>query len=105
MMAELTFLDQGQVLWILIVGFSLTFVFSFSVGANGIANAFGTAVGAKVLSNLQAIILAAIFITLGAIAVGPAVANTVENGIVDIKTYKSDPELLMLGQISVILGW
>lgn len=99
-----TILDQVQVIWVLIVGFILTFVLSFSIGANSVANIFGTSIGSKVLTHFQAVILSSIFMSLGAVIMGPAVANTMVNNLVDIKLYKLDPELLMLGQISIILG-
>ncbi|KAJ8021150.1 Sodium-dependent phosphate transporter 1-A [Holothuria leucospilota] len=104
MLDTMTFLDQEQVVWILIAGFFLTFLLSFSIGANSVANAFGTSVGSKVLSHFQAVILAAIFMTLGGVIIGPEVANTIENNIVDIRLYELEPEQLMLGQLSVILA-
>lgn len=104
MLDIMSVLDQEQVVWILIAGFFFTFLLSFSIGANSVANAFGTSVGSKVLSYFEAVILAAVFMTLGAVIIGPEVANTIENNIVDIRLYEVEPEQLMLGQLSVILG-
>lgn len=97
-------LDLEQVLWILIVGFFFTFLLVSSIGANSVPNVFGTSIGAEVLSRFQAAILAGIFMTLGAVIIGPAVADTIENSIVDISLYESNLQQLIFGQISVILG-
>ncbi|KAJ8021149.1 Sodium-dependent phosphate transporter 1-B [Holothuria leucospilota] len=100
----LTTYVQEQYIWILIVGFLLSFILVFSVGANSVPNAFGTSIGATVLTHFQAVILAGIFMTLGAVIIGPAVADTIENSIADISLYQSSLEQLMLGQLSVILA-
>ena len=57
-------------LWLVVMGFLVAFVLAFGLGANDVANSFGTSVGAKVLTIRQACILGSIFEMAGAILVG-----------------------------------
>jgi sodium-dependent phosphate transporter len=59
-----------DLLWIVIVGFIVSFILAFGVGANDVANSFGTSVGSKVLTIRQACILATIFEIAGAVLIG-----------------------------------
>ena len=57
-------------LWIIIVGFFLAFTLAFGVGANDVANVFGTSVGAKVVSLRQACAIATVAEIAGAVLIG-----------------------------------
>ena len=62
-----------------------------------IANSFATSVGAKSLTIKQAVILACIFETSGAILMGSHVSETIRKGIADYECFQDDPYTLMYG--------
>lgn len=62
--------NSVDVLWILIVGFAIAFILAFGIGANDVANSFGTSVGSGVLSLRTACWLATFCEISGAILIG-----------------------------------
>ena len=70
---------QSSTLWIVIVGFILAFTLAFGVGANDVANVFGTSVGAKVVTLRQACIIATFAEIAGAILIGKCTISAVES--------------------------
>lgn len=62
--------NSPEVLWLVVVGFLTAFVLAFGIGANDVANSFGTSVGSKVLTVRQACILATVFEIAGAVLIG-----------------------------------
>ena len=84
----------------LVVGFLM----AFGVGANDVANAMGTSVGAKALTIKQAIFVAMIFEFAGAFLAGGQVTSTIRKGIIDANQLAGTPELLVYGMIAALLA-
>jgi inorganic phosphate transporter, PiT family len=80
------------------------FFMAWGIGANDVANAMGTAVGSKALSIKQAVIIAAIFETAGAILAGGEVTNTIRGGIIDSQLFINEPEMLIYGMLASLLA-
>ena len=92
-----------EYLWIVILGFIFGFVYAFGIGANDVANAFGSTVASKSLTLKQAIVVAGIFEFLGALLLGASVTSTVRSGIFDPAIYEDEPDIVLLGQFSTII--
>ncbi|KAK9504647.1 hypothetical protein O3M35_010934 [Rhynocoris fuscipes] len=58
-----------EALWLVIVSFMVAFILAFGIGANDVANSFGTSVGSKVLTVRSACILATVFEMAGAVLI------------------------------------
>lgn len=99
-------------LWIVIVGGILAFCMAWGIGANDVANAFATSVGAGSLTLKWACVIAAVMEFLGAFLMGGSVTDTVRKKIIDGDVFnpaKSDgaangPELLMTGFLAALMS-
>jgi len=80
------------------------FLMAWGIGANDVANAMGTSVGAKALTVKQAIIIAMIFEFAGAYLAGGEVTSTIRKGILDVSFYIDQPELLVFGMTAALLA-
>lgn len=82
---------------------AIGFYMAWSIGANDVANSMATAVGAKAITFKQAVLIAGILSFVGAVFVGPHVAETIKGGIIKSETIV-DPHVLMLGFIASLLA-
>ncbi len=89
---------------ILILAAIFGFYMAWNIGANDVANAMGTSVGARSLSFKEAIIVAAIFEFLGAMLVGNHVSLTIAKGIVNPHDYASHAATFAYGMLATLLS-
>lgn len=80
------------------------FFMAWGIGANDVANAMGTSVGAKALTLKQAILVAMIFEFLGAYLAGGEVTATIRKGIIDPDVMSGEPQLMIYGMLSALLA-
>ena len=89
--------EKKMYLWIVILGGIFSFFASMGIGANDAANAFASSIGSKSLTIKQAVVLACIFESLGAILMGNHVVNTIRKGIADYECFNDEPYVFMYG--------
>lgn len=77
---------------------------AWGVGANDVANAMGTSVGAKAITIRQAIFIAVIFEFAGAYLAGGEVTSTIRKGIIDPALLGDNPEYLVYGMMASLLA-
>lgn len=77
---------------------------AWGVGANDVANAMGTSVGARAITIKQAIFIAVIFEFTGAVLAGGHVTATIRKGIIDTGLISQTPELLVYGMLASLLA-
>lgn len=97
------FFSEYQLILISLAGI-FGILMAFGIGANDVANAMGTSVGAKALTVRQAIIIAMIFEFAGAFLAGGEVTSTIRKGIIDASTMVETPELLVFGMMASLLA-
>jgi inorganic phosphate transporter, PiT family len=94
--------EYGQILLILACVFG--FFMAWGVGANDVANAMGTSVGARALTVKQAIFIAMIFEFAGAYLAGGEVTATIRKGMIDASVLSATPEYLIFGMLAALLA-
>eukprot|EP00397_Hematodinium_sp_SG-2012_P009011 GEMP01009083.1.p1 GENE.GEMP01009083.1~~GEMP01009083.1.p1 ORF type:complete len:665 (+),score=108.40 GEMP01009083.1:20-2014(+) len=95
---------RSTYMWVIIAGAFSAFLMAYGIGANDVANAFATSVGAKSLTFKQAVIIGAICETLGAAFLGAEVADTVRKDIIDMDYFNWNPELFLLAMCCAIFS-
>jgi inorganic phosphate transporter, PiT family len=88
---------------ILITGYVFGFYMAWNIGANDVANAMASAVGARAITIRQAVLIAAVLNIIGATFIGSHVTNTIRKGIVSSEVL-SDPNLALIGALSALLA-
>lgn len=76
---------------------------ALNIGANDVANNMGPAVGAKALSMLGAIAIAAIFESAGALLAGGDVVDTISKGIIDPAGF-TDVRMFIRAMMAALLS-
>ncbi|MEQ3683163.1 inorganic phosphate transporter [Alcanivorax sp.] len=94
---------EHSYLMLLLAG-AFGFLMAWGVGANDVANAMGTSVGAKALTVKQAVIIAIIFEFAGAYLAGGEVTATIRKGIIDADAFSHAPQYLVYGMMSALLA-
>ncbi len=80
------------------------FYMAWNIGANDVANAMGTSVGARSVTLRQAILIAAVFEFSGAVLVGSHVSMTIAKGIVNPYEYANAPMIFAYGMLATLLA-
>ena len=94
--------SYGVILIVLAATFG--FVMAWGIGANDVANAMGTSVGAKAITLKQAILIAMVFEFAGAYLAGGEVTSTIRKGIIDAGYFIDTPDYLVIGMIGSLLA-
>lgn len=77
--------------------------FALNMGASGLAPSFGAALGARVVEARRAALLFGVFVILGALLLGPAVAKTLTSGIVPPDRFDERATLVILVATNVAM--
>jgi PiT family inorganic phosphate transporter len=89
---------------ILIIALAAGCYMAWSIGANDVANSMASAVGAKAITQKQAVLIAGVLTICGAVFLGAHVSGTISKGIVDPNQFEDTPQVVMLGALAAILA-
>ena len=90
--------------WYLGLAAAFGLFMAWGIGANDVANAMATSVGARALTLKQAILVAAFFEFAGAFLAGGQVTATIRKGIIDASDIATQPEYLIYGMLAALLA-
>eukprot|EP01069_Polyplicarium_translucidae_P004366 Polyplicarium_translucidae@DN2564_c0_g1_i1.p1 len=91
-------------LWLVVVGGIACFMQGFGIGANDVANNFGTALGAGAMKLWVAVILASVFELVGCVFFGSSVTDAVRSKILDIGVFEQAVDVAMYGNLCALLA-
>ncbi|ACR67766.1 inorganic phosphate transporter [Edwardsiella ictaluri] len=94
--------NHGSLLIMVAAFFGL--LMAIGIGANDVANAMGTSVGARAVTIRQAIVIAMIFEFAGAYLAGGEVTQTIRSGIIDTNAFAGHPQTLVFGMMASLLA-
>ena len=77
---------------------------AWGIGANDVANAMSTSIGARALTIKQALLVAGVFEFAGAVLAGGEVTATIRKDIVDSSYFIGQPETLVFGMLAALLA-
>ncbi|MCU0641232.1 MAG: inorganic phosphate transporter family protein [Candidatus Margulisbacteria bacterium] len=77
--------------------------FALNMGGSGIAPSFASAYGAGLISRQKAVALFAVFVVLGALALGSRVAKTLSSGLLPGYLFTPQVALIILGSAALSL--
>ena len=89
---------------LLLLAFFVALYMAWNIGANDVANAFGTPVGSGAITFRTALVLAAIFEFCGAFFAGGNVTDTIRGNIVYPELFAADPKVFAIGMLAALLG-
>lgn len=95
-------MDLTTIFLLLALAFGL--YMAWGIGANDVANAMATSVGAGAITVKQAILIAAVFEFLGAFLAGGEVTSTIRKGIIDASYLTGNPDVLIIGMLAALLA-
>mmetsp|Transcript_22623 Transcript_22623/g.90676 ORF Transcript_22623/g.90676 Transcript_22623/m.90676 type:complete len:657 (-) Transcript_22623:121-2091(-) len=103
--------STDKYLWVVIVGGLVCFFMAWGIGANDVANAFATSVGAGSINLLWACIIGGVMEFAGAVLLGKQVTDTVRKKIIDQDLFDPNkggalngPEVLMTGFLAALVA-
>ena len=89
---------------IIILACVFGFIMAWGIGANDVANAFGTSVGSGAITLRTALLIACIFEFAGAYLAGGEVTDTIRKGIIDAEEFTGKSDVLVFGMLSALLA-
>jgi len=89
---------------LLILAVVVALYMAWNIGANDVANAFGTPVGSGAITFRKALILAGIFEFAGAFLAGSNVTDTIRGNIVYPEMFAAEPMVFAIGMLAALLG-
>jgi len=96
--------DLQGYLWIVVLHGIVAWLDAYGIGANDVANAFGTSVGSKTLKIWSAVCIAAVFEFTGAVTLGGQVTKTVAGSIANTSTFEAVPAVFLYGMFCAEVG-